>query len=120
MSVRGDLIRAIAEARDVAIQAEEIAVPPEIQLPTIGMERPAHPEHGDWASNVAMQLAPIARSAPLRIAESILEHFERPASVAAVEVAPPGFLNFRLDPAWVAAQVGPIRDAGMGYGRRSV
>jgi arginyl-tRNA synthetase len=120
MTVRAELTRAIAEARDRAIAAGAIPAGEGSQLPPIGLERPAHPEHGDWASNVAMQLAPIARLAPLRIAESILEHFERPASVAAVEVAPPGFLNFRLDPAWVAAQVGPTRDAGMGYGRRSV
>src|SRR5918998_4298374 len=113
MSVRGDLIRAIAEARDVAIQAEEIAVPPEIQLPTIGMERPGNPEHGDWASNVAMQLAPVARAAPLRIAETIAAHLGRPPSVADVSVAPPGYLNLRLDPAWVASQVETVRDAGL-------
>ena len=119
MTVRAELTRAIAEARDRAIAAGAIAAEG-TQLPAIGLERPAHPEHGDWASNVAMQLAPIARSAPMRIAEAILEQFDRPAAIATVEVAPPGFLNFRLDPAWVAAQVGPIRDAGMGYGRRSV
>src|ERR671910_888806 len=119
MNLRAELTRAIADARDRAIAAGAIAAPEGTGLPPIGLERPAHPEHGDWASNVAMQLAPIARSAPLRIAQSIVEHFERPASVAAVEVAAPGFLNFRLDPAWVAAQVGPIRQAGMGYGRRS-
>ena len=83
----------------------------------IGLEQPANPDHGDWASNVAMQLAPVARAAPIRIAETLLEHFEPPPSVAEVSVAAPGFLNFRLDPAWVAAQVGPIRDAGADFGR---
>ena len=120
MTVRAELTRAIAEARDRAIAAGAIASAEGTQLPPVGLERPAHPEHGDWASNVAMQLAPIARSAPLQIAEAILEHFDRPASIGGVEVAPPGFLNFRLDPTWVAAQVAPIREAGMRYGRRSV
>ena len=78
---------------------------------------PPIPTHGDWASNVALQLAPVARAAPIRIAETLLEHFEPPASVAEVSVAAPGFLNFRLDPGWLAAQVGPIRDAGPAYGR---
>jgi arginyl-tRNA synthetase len=64
-----------------------------------------------------MQLAPVVRSSPLRIAESILEHLERPPAIAAVDVAPPGFLNIRLDPAWVAGQVGTILDAGPRYGR---
>ena len=120
MTLRADLTRAIAEARDRAISSGAIAVPESVELPPIGLERPANPEHGDWASNVAMQLAPVARDAPLRIAQAIVEHLEPQPSIAGVEVAPPGFLNIRLDPAWVAAQVGPIRDTGIGYGRGSV
>ena len=59
-----------------------------------------------------MQLAPVARSAPMRIAETLVAHFERPASIAEVSIAAPGFMNLRMDHAWVAAQVEPIRDAG--------
>jgi arginyl-tRNA synthetase len=116
MSLRDDLVHAIATARDRAIASGAIAVPADVTLPSIGMERPANPDHGDWASNVAMQLAPTARTAPMRIAQTIVDHLERPASIASVEVAPPGFLNLRLDPAWVAAQVGAILEAGAGYG----
>src|SRR6185436_19394235 len=107
----------IADARDRAAASGALAIGEGTDLPAIGLERPANPDHGDWASNAAMQLAPVARSAPLRIAETLIEHFERPDSVAEVSVAAPGFLNFRLDPTWVAAQVGPIRDAGPAYGR---
>jgi arginyl-tRNA synthetase len=117
MSLRDDLVHAIATARDRAIASGALAVPPETALPVIGMERPANPDHGDWASNVAMQLAPAARTAPMRIAQAIVDHLERPASIASVEVAQPGFLNLRMDAAWVAAQVGPILEAGAGYGR---
>ncbi|MEO7295670.1 MAG: arginine--tRNA ligase, partial [Candidatus Limnocylindria bacterium] len=78
------------------------------------------PEHGDLASNVAMQLAPVARAAPMRIAETIVAHLEQPTSIADVTVAAPGFLNLRLDAAWVAGQAGPIRDAGASYGRNTV
>jgi arginyl-tRNA synthetase len=119
MSLREDLVHAIAAARDRAIASGTLAVPPDAALPAIGLERPANPDHGDWASNVAMQLAPAARMAPMRIAQAIVEHLERPDSIASVEVAPPGFLNLRLDPAWVAAQVGPVLDAGAEYGRRT-
>ena len=117
MSVRSEISRAIADARDRAASSGALAIAQETDLPPINLERPANPDHGDWASNVAMQLAPVARSAPIRIAETLLEHFERPVSVAEVSVAAPGFLNFRLDPTWVAGQVGPIRDAGAAYGR---
>jgi arginyl-tRNA synthetase len=117
MSLRADLSRSLADARDRAIAAGDIAIPQGATLPEIGLERPANPEHGDFASNLAMQLAPVARAAPMRIADAILTHFRPPPAVAEAAVAPPGFLNLRLDPGWVPAQVGPIRDAGPSYGR---
>ena len=120
MSLRTDLSRAIADARDRAIRSGALNIAPDATLPTVGLERPANPDHGDWASNAAMQLAPAARTAPMRIAEALLEHFEPPQSIAAASVAAPGFLNFRLDPQWVAAQVGAIRDAGGTHGQRVV
>ncbi len=117
MSLRTEITSAIAAARDRALAAGALAAPEGAMLPEIRLEQPANPEHGDWASNAAMQLAPVMRAAPMRIAEAIRDHFEPPPSVAAVEIAAPGFLNLRLDPAWVAAQVRPIRAAGHGYGR---
>jgi arginyl-tRNA synthetase len=120
MSLRGEITRAIRDARDRAIAAGALSVPEGIGLPDIGLERPANPDHGDWASNAAMQLAPLLRAAPLAIAGAINDHLEPEPAIASVEVAPPGFLNIRLDTAWVAAQVGPIRDAGMAYGRGSI
>ena len=119
MSLRLEIPRSIAAARDRAIADGTLTLADGASLPPVGIERPANPDHGDWASNAAMQLAPVLRAAPMRIADAIREHFEPPASVAEVSVAAPGFLNFRLDPAWVAAQVGPIRAAGPTYGRVS-
>jgi arginyl-tRNA synthetase len=120
MSLRADLSRALADARDRAIAAGDLTVAADTPLPEIGLERPAKPEHGDWASNIAMQLAPVARSAPMRIAEAILAHLQPQPAIREAVAAPPGFVNLRLDPAWVAAQVGPIRDAGPGYGHGRV
>ncbi|MEO6578255.1 MAG: arginine--tRNA ligase, partial [Candidatus Limnocylindria bacterium] len=119
MSLRNDLAIAIAEARDRAMSAGLLTVADGTRLPDVGLERPAQPEHGDWASNVAMQLAPVARAAPMRIAEAITTSFRAPPSVADVSVAAPGFLNIRLNPGWVAAQVGAIRGAGPEFGRGS-
>ena len=117
MSLRSDISRSIAAARDRAIASRALNVPADADLPAVQIERPANPEHGDWASNAAMQLAPLARTSPMRIADALLEHFEPPACIAGVEVAAPGFLNFRLDNDWVGAQVGPIRAAGESFGR---
>src|SRR5829696_4475754 len=103
MSVRTEISRAIADARARAAGSGALSIADDAAVPPVGLERPANPEHGDWASNVALQLAPVAHAAPIRIAETLLEHLEPPASVAEVSVAAPGFLNFRLDPAWLAA-----------------
>jgi arginyl-tRNA synthetase len=120
MSLRSDLRDAIALARDHAIAAGALRVPDGVSLPDVGIERPANPDHGDWASNAAMQLAPVARVSPMRIAEILLEHLTRPASISEVTIAPPGFMNMRLHSRWVAAQVGPILDAGASYGRAAL
>jgi arginyl-tRNA synthetase len=120
MSLRADLRHAIAIARDDAIAAGALRVPDGAELPEIGIEQPAKPEHGDWATNAAMQLAPMARMAPMQIAAVLLEHLERPASLGEATMAPPGFINFRVDPAWIAAQVGPILAAGASYGHAAV
>ena len=117
MSVRTDLSRAISAARDRAAAAGDIILPSDATLPEFGLEQPANPDHGDWASNAAMRLAPIARAAPMRIAEALIRQLDAPDAISSVEVAPPGFMNFRLDPAWVAGQVGPILRAGADYGR---
>jgi arginyl-tRNA synthetase len=117
MSLRSDLVRALADARDRASAAKALTIATDADLPEIGIERPANPDHGDLASNIAMQLAPVARMAPMKIAQAIIDHLERPAAVAAVQAAAPGFINLRIDSAWMAAQVGPIRDSGPGYGR---
>jgi arginyl-tRNA synthetase len=120
MSLRADISRAIADARDRAIRSGSLSIGADTPLPAIGLERPANRDHGDWASNAAMQLAPIARAAPMRIADVLLEHLDPPPSVADVSAAAPGFLNFRLNREWIAAQVGPIRDAGDAYGQHVV
>jgi len=85
--------------------------------PSVGIERPARPEHGDYASNAAMQLAPLARANPMRIAETVCRHLELPGGMGEAGVAPPGFINFRLRDAWVAEQLAAIRQAGDAFGR---
>jgi arginyl-tRNA synthetase len=120
MSLRADLTRAIADARDRAIASGALVAPAADDLPEVGLERPANPDHGDWASNAAMQLAPVLRAPPMRIAEALRDHFEAPAAVAEIAVATPGFLNIRLDPAWLASQVAAVRDAGPQFGHASV
>jgi arginyl-tRNA synthetase len=115
-SLRAELRAAIETARDRAEVAGDLRRPEGGAWPPISLERPGRPEHGDYATNAAMQLAPVVRDAPMRIAETLKRHLGLPPGIADVSVAPPGFLNMRLDPDWVAGQVGAIREAGASFG----
>jgi arginyl-tRNA synthetase len=117
VSLRDELRAAIEAARDRAVSAGELTLPEEAALPQPTVERPTIAEHGDFATNAAMQLAPLARSAPLAIAEVLVRHLEPPAAVTSTTVEKPGFINWRLDPAWVAGQVPVILAAGPDWGR---
>lgn len=100
-------IRAAIEAAQAAGALPEFALPE-----TIPVQRSAKPELGDYASPIALQLAKAARCKPLDVAQAIAAHLPVDAAIGAVEVAPPGFLNFRLADDWVLAQVDAIIAAG--------
>ncbi|MCH1641007.1 arginine--tRNA ligase [Paenibacillus timonensis] len=70
-------------------------------LPDVLIERPARPEHGDYSTNIAMQLAKTLRQSPLHIAAQLKNELEQAGRMEGllnrIETAPPGFLNFHLD-----------------------
>jgi len=82
----------------------------------VEVDRPANPEHGDYASNIALKLAKQARMSPRDIAKAIRERVRVAAPIAAVEDLS-GFVNVRLDEKWLAAQVDEIVRAGTDFGR---
>ncbi len=89
-----------------------------VQNPQIHLERPRDPSHGDLATNVAMTLAATLRRPPRAIAEELARRIpEGSQGIAAVEVAGPGFLNFRLSTGAVTSVVREIREAGERFGR---
>jgi arginyl-tRNA synthetase len=115
-TLRDALRSAIRTACERAVAAGDLRLTPGAELPPISVEHPARPEHGDYATNAAMQLAPLVRDAPMRIAETLRTHLGLPEGVAEISVAAPGFLNLRLDPSWVAGQVAAVRQAGPTFG----
>ena len=85
--------------------------------PSIRLERPKDPDHGDWATNVAMPLAKVLRRSPREIAEEIVQRFDaREAGVDRVEVAGPGFLNFFLSSGAIAQTLNEILGSDFRYG----
>ena len=75
------------------------ALPADIDRRNVTVEPPRDPAHGDLATNAAMVLAKAAGTNPRALAEAIRPKLEALPPVTAVEIAGPGFLNFRLAPA---------------------
>ena len=115
-TIRDELRDAIAAARDRAIGDGALVAAAGTELPAVSIERPARAEHGDFATNHAMQLAPLLRRAPMQIAEALRDALGSPPGVSEVTIAAPGFVNLRLDDEWVAGQVAQIRGAGGSFG----
>jgi arginyl-tRNA synthetase len=86
--------------------------------PAVTLERPRNPEHGDWATNVALTLAKPLRKPPRQIADELAERIDAAAAgVASIEVAGPGFINFRLAGDVLSQGLASILAAGEAYGR---
>ncbi|MEU4642562.1 arginine--tRNA ligase [Micromonospora sp. NPDC023814] len=81
------------------------------------VERPRNPEHGDYASTLALQLSKKVGVPPRELATGLAEQLGRAPGVKSVEIAGPGFLNIRLDAAAAGQLARTIVEAGEEYGR---
>ncbi|MEV5763743.1 arginine--tRNA ligase [Micromonospora sp. NPDC052213] len=81
------------------------------------VERPRNPEHGDYASTLALQLSKKVGVPPRELATALAEQLGRAPGVKSVEIAGPGFLNIRLDAAAAGQLARTIVEAGEEYGR---
>ena len=86
---------------------------------SVALERPSDEAHGDYATNVALQLAGERRRPPREIAAELAERAAGLAGVARAEVAGPGFLNLFLDDAWFVDALAGMLAAGDAYGAGS-
>ncbi|GAA1930884.1 arginine--tRNA ligase [Nocardioides lentus] len=82
----------------------------------VTVERPRQAGHGDWATNVALQLAKKAGTTPRELAELVAADLREVPGVGAVEIAGPGFLNITVDAGAQAALAADIVAAGASYG----
>ena len=99
-----------------AILKAELAT--EEQIPAIILEKPKEKAHGDYATNIAMQLARVAKKAPRQIAEQLVEQLDlEKASITKVEIAGPGFINFFMDNSYLTKLVPLILEQQDQYGR---
>ena len=127
-TIRSAVRDAIQEAWALAVASGSLPEIPEgAPTPTVEVDRPADPAHGDLATNLAMRLARPYRMAPLAIATVLADALTQAAaknpgttSIAAADVAPPGFLNIQLaDPALERLVDHALAEPG-GWGRVAV
>ncbi|MFL6100118.1 MAG: arginine--tRNA ligase [Actinomycetales bacterium] len=108
-----ELSAAIRACLAEAVAAGELSVP----VPDdVKVERPKVREHGDWATNVAMQLAKPAGRPPREVAEVLAARLADVAGVKSVSVAGPGFLNIVLEAAAAGELARAIVTEGAAYG----
>lgn len=90
------------------------------ELPQVVLEAPRLKEHGDFATNLAMQLTKVAKKSPREIAQAIVENLDTDkARVSQVEIAGPGFINFYMDNSYLRDIIPEIISAGKAYGSSS-
>ena len=111
--IRREIEKLIAEAIRSAQQDGEI---PAAGAPEPLVERPQRPEHGDYASSLPLRLARTAGMNPLELARVIAGRVPTGGAIASVDSAPPGFINIRLSPEWLASQVDEIVRQGTAFG----
>ena len=124
--IRTQVRDAVRRAWDAAVGHGSLAAPDGDGTPPaeVEIERPAKPEHGDLASNLAMKLARPYRRAPLDIARAIAAEIEAESGdpaiaspIASVDVAPPGFLNLRVSDRALEATIERVLADPAGWGR---
>lgn len=87
-------------------------------IPEIVLENPKSKSHGDFATNIAMRLAKVAKKAPRQIAEEIVNHLNKEAgSIESVDIAGPGFINFFMKDTFLESVVESVLEAGADYGK---
>ncbi len=93
----------------------QAAVPQDLTLKP-SVERTRDPQHGDFATNLAMMLAKPCKSNPRQLAEQLISALPQDARIEKVEIAGPGFINFYLNSTAQFEVVQQIHEAGQRYG----
>ncbi len=109
--LKQEIINAVLKA-ELATQEE---------MPNVILETPKDKTHGDYSTNMAMQLARVAKKAPRMIADAIIENFSKEnVSIDKIEIAGPGFINFYLNNSYMTDLIPTILEAGEQYGESKV
>lgn len=107
------ILQAVETLKSDGVIAQEID-------PNISIDRTRDPQHGDFASNLALMLAKPAKTNPRQLAEKLIAALPEDASIVKVELAGPGFINFFIDPSAQYQIIRQIHDQGRTFGLSDV
>ena len=108
----------LSEAIVAALRALVAAGSLQLEVPgEVVVERPKNRDHGDWATNVAMQLGTAAGLKPRDFAELLASELRKSAGIEKVEIAGPGFINLFVSDSAAGELAREIVAAGSDYGR---
>ncbi len=110
VDVIGIALRECVSSGTIPVTVDELPLAPVV-------ERPKNPEHGDYATNVAMQLAKAAKTSPRVIAQALADQLTGTPGIASVDIAGPGFLNIRIEASAQGVLAADVVAAGESYGR---
>ncbi|WP_027148434.1 arginine--tRNA ligase [Methylobacter tundripaludum] len=107
------ILQAVETLKSNGVLAQEIT-------PNITIDRTRDPQHGDFASNLALMLAKQVSTNPRQLAEKLIAALPQDAAIVKVELAGPGFINFFIDPTAQYQVIKQIHDEGPKFGLSNV
>ncbi|WP_237206341.1 arginine--tRNA ligase [Rothia nasimurium] len=111
-----ELSSAIDGALTAAFEAGELTLTDGETAPAVRVERPKNRDHGDWATNIALQISKKVGLNPREVAQILAARITELAGVASVDIAGPGFLNITLDAAAAGELAKTIVEQGSAFG----
>lgn len=111
-----ELSLAIDGALAAALAAGELTLTDGETAPAVRIERPKNRDHGDWATNIALQISKKVGKNPREVAQVLAGRITQLPGVASVDIAGPGFLNIILDAAAAGELAQTILQQGQAYG----
>jgi len=107
--LNGNLLQALGSA----IENGEL---PPTQVSDAAIERPQNTQHGDFASSLPLKLAREMKMSPMAIGKILSKYIPEQGIIGESQLAPPGFVNLRLDSQWLLSQIHQIRDLKNSFG----
>ena len=107
--LNGNLLQALGSA----IENGEL---PPTQVSDAAIERPQNTQHGDFASSLPLKLAREMKMSPMAIGKILSKYIPEQGIIGESQLAPPGFVNLRLDSKWLLSQIHQIRDLKNSFG----